>query len=381
VKHRLECGLCSTEHDPEVLQTVCRECARPLLCRFDFAGAGTQAIDQRRNDLWRYAAFLPECEPLSLGEGWTPLHHAKKLGNGIWIKDEGVNPTASFKARGMSVAVAMANRLGATELAVPSAGNAGGALAAYAAAAGMSAHVFMPVDTPAACIFECEMHGADVHLVDGLITDCAAEIRRRVESGAPWFDMSTLKEPFRLEGKKTMGYELYEQMDGRLPEAIVYPTGGGTGLIGMGKAFDEMEAMGWIGASRPKMISVQADGCRPIASAFESGERFAAEHAGAQTAASGLRVPKAVGDFLMLDLIRSTGGTALSVSDEEMMVAAREIAELTGVFACPEGGATWSAARRLYDSGFLSAGETVVLFNTGSGIKYQEALSRSQGAG
>ena len=323
--------------------------------------------------MWRYACVLPECDRVSLGEGMTPLHRASAFGESVWIKDEGVNPTASFKARGMSVAVSMARHLGAKALAAPSAGNAGGALAAYAAKVGLEAHVFMPRDTPRACVAECEMHGAHVTLIDGLINDCG----RLVGELSPkegWFDVSTLKEPYRVEGKKTMGYEIAEQMEWSLPDAVIYPTGGGTGLVGMGKAFDEMESFGWIGPKRPKMVSVQAEGCCPIVTAFEKGERFAKLHENAHTSASGLRVPAAVGDFIMLDLIRATGGTAVRVSDEEMVACAKEIAAKSGVFACPEGGATLAAYRRLLGSGFLRPDESVVLFNTGSGVKYLEAL-------
>lgn len=324
--------------------------------------------------MWRYREVLPPVEAISLGEGMTPLHHTSQLGQRWYVKDEGVNPTASFKARGMSAAVSVAKSLGVTKVAVPSAGNAGGALSAYAAKAGMEAHVFMPQDTPYACIAECRCHGADVRLIDGLINDCAAEIGKLKDANG-WFDMSTLKEPYRVEGKKTMGYELAEQMEWTLPDVIIYPTGGGTGLIGMGKAFDEMERMGWIGPARPRMVSVQAEGCAPIATAFERGERFAELFPNAHTAASGLRVPKAIGDFIMLDLIRATGGTALTVSDGEMISAAKEMAAKTGVFAAPEGGATLAAARRLRESGWLKDSDRVVLFNTGSGVKYLEALA------
>jgi threonine synthase len=303
----------------------------------------------------------------------TPIHHCPMFGTNLWIKDEGVNPTASFKARGMSVAVSMARHLGAKKLAAPSAGNAGGALAAYCAKANLEAHVFMPRDTPRACVDECRLHGANVRLVDGLINDCGRLVGEHSQKEG-WFDMSTLKEPYRVEGKKTMGYEVAEQMHWRLPDAIVYPTGGGTGLVGMWKAFDEMESFGWIGSSRPKMISVQAKGCCPIVTAFDHGERFARLHENAHTSASGLRVPAAVGDFIMLDLVRASGGTALAVTDEEMVACAKEIAARTGVFACPEGGATLAGYRRLLASGYLRAEETVVLFNTGSGIKYLEAL-------
>jgi threonine synthase len=303
----------------------------------------------------------------------TPLHHTPSLGERWYVKDEAVNPTASFKARGMSAAVSMAKHFGLRKLAVPTAGNAGGALAAYAAKAGLEAHIFMPIDTPRACIVEAQCHGADVRLIDGLITDCAARIGE-LKDAEGWFDLSTLKEPYRAEGKKTMGYELAEQLEWRLPDAIVYPAGGGTGIVGMMKAFDEMDRLGWIGSERPKMIAVQAAGCAPIVTAFEKGERFAELFPNAHTAASGLRVPRAVGDFIMLDAIRSTGGVAVSVTDQEMIAAAKEMAAKTGVFAAPEGGATLAAARRLTESGLLASDDLVVLFNTGSGVKYIEAL-------
>lgn len=373
--------MCGATYDWRQLINTC-DCGKPLLARYDLKAATLprDALRDRESTLWRYLEVLPPCEPLSLGEGMTPLHHAPRLGANWFVKDEGMNPTASFKARGMATAVGMAGMLGARELAVPSAGNAGGALAAYAAKAGLPAHIFMPDDTPKACVIEAQNLGADVVLWPGLITDCAAEIRRRIElqktlGERPWFDLSTLKEPYRAEGKKTMGYELAEQMNWRLPDAIVYPTGGGTGLVGMWKAFDEMERMGWIDSFRPKMISVQAEGCAPIATAFAKGERFAAEFPNAQTSASGLRVPKAIADFIMIDLIRGSGGTAITVTDHEMISAAKEMSAQTGVFACPEGGATLAAARALSQSGFLGADETVVLFNTGSGLKYLEALS------
>lgn len=336
----------------------------PILVVSDFTG--------RQPDLWRYREVLPECDPVSLGEGLTPIHPASTFGANWLIKDEGVNPTASFKARGMSVAVSMAKRFGVEKMAVPSAGNAGGALAAYCAKAAIEAHVFMPRDTPKACIVECEAHGANLTLVDGLITDCAAEIGRLKDQHG-WFDVSTLKEPYRIEGKKTMGYELFEQL-GALPGVIVYPTGGGTGLIGMWKAFDEMEQLGWIGTERPRMFSVQAEGCCPIITAFDQGGRFATMHENASTVASGLRVPRAIGDFIMLDLLRESGGGALAVTDQGMVECAKEIARKTGVFASPEGGATLAAARKLLHNGSISEGDQVVLFNTGSGVKYLEAL-------
>lgn len=354
--------------------TLC-PCSKPLKVVYDLAHPipFDQVVDRTTTSLWRYRPVLPPCKPISLGEGLTPLIPAPKLSQNWWIKDESENPTGSFKARGMSVAVSMAAHLGAEAVGVPSAGNAAGAMAAYAASAGMRSVVYMPRDTPRANIDECEMFGAEVNLVEGLITDCAAALRARCETDASLFDLSTLKEPYRVEGKKTMGYELFEQL-GRLPDVILYPTGGGTGLVGMWKAFDEMQALGWIGSERPRMVSVQAEGCCPIVTACQQGTEFAEEHKNARTAASGLRVPRAIGDFIMLDLIKKSNGTAISVTDKEMIHAAREMARSTGVFACPEGGATLAAARKLASSGYISEGDTVVLFNTGTGLKYAEAF-------
>jgi len=370
----LSCFLCGKTYDWNRLINTC-ECGKPLKAEYDLSPStlSRDALKDRQPTLWRYREVLPPCEPVSLGEGMTPLFHTPRLGERWYVKDEGLNPTASFKARGMTTAVSMARHLGVKKLAVPSAGNAAGAMSAYAAKAGMEAHVFVPKDTPRACVLECEILGAHVTLIDGLITDCAAEVGRRKEVEG-WFDLSTLKEPYRAEGKKTMGYELAEQMSWKLPDAIIYPTGGGTGLVGMWKAFDEMERMGWIGSDRPKMISVQAAGCAPIVRAFQNGERFAAEFENAHTEASGLRVPRAIADFVMLDLIRASGGTAIAVTDDEMIAAAKEMARTTGVFAAPEGGATLVAARKLSESGVLKPTDTVVLFNTGSGLKYLEAL-------
>jgi threonine synthase len=315
---------------------------------------------------------------VSLGEGWTPLLRAARLGerlglSELYIKDESLNPTQSFKARGMAVAVSMAKELGARKLAVPSAGNAAGALAAYAARAGLEAHIFMPRDTPRANIVECEQTGAHVTLIDGLITDCGAEVARRKESEG-WFDVSTLKEPYRVEGKKTLGYELAEQLEWTLPDWIVYPTGGGTGLVGMWKAFDEMESMGWIGSKRPRMVTVQAEGCAPIVRAFEKGERFAEEFPDAATVASGLRVPKAIGDFLILDALRASNGAAIAVTDAELLAAVKEFGASEGVFAAPEGAACLPALRVLIERGEVKPGERVVLFNTGAGVKYLESF-------
>ena len=349
---------------------------RPLFPEYDLSPEtlSRDALKDRAPNLWRYREVLPPCDELTLGEGWTPLHHAPRLGERWYVKDEGVNPTGSFKARGMAVAVAMAKHFGLNKLAVPSAGNAGGAMAAYAAKAGMEANIFLPKDTPQAFITECQILGANVQLIDGLITDCGAEIAR-IKAERGWFDMSTLKEPYRVEGKKTMGYEIAEQMEWRLPNVIVYPTGGGTGLVGMWKAFDEMQRMGWIDGFRPKMVSVQAAGCAPIATAFDQGERFAQEFPNAHTRASGLRVPKAVGDFIMLDLIRASGGTCITVTDEEMVEGCRALGSATGIFGAPEDGAVVVAAQKLRDQGFIKSDDTVVLFNTGSGLKYLEAFA------
>jgi threonine synthase len=346
----LECAACHLEHEAQRLLNLCRECGKPLLVRYDLEkvqGALTkESLVGRRADLWRYREVLPvedEANIVSLGEGWTPLLHAEQLGkklgiDKLYIKDESQNPTQSFKARGMSAAVSMAKELGAQKLAVPSAGNAAGALAAYAARAGLECFIFMPDDTPRANIVECEQTGAHVTLMPGLITDCGAEVARRKDAEG-WFDVSTLKEPYRVEGKKTLGYELAEQLNWELPDVIIYPTGGGTGLIGMWKAFDEMEQMGWIGPQRPRMVTVQASGCAPIVSAFEEGKRFADEFPNAETVASGLRVPKAIGDFLILDAIRASGGTAVAVTDEELLAATREIGSAEGIFCAPEGAA------------------------------------------
>jgi threonine synthase len=374
----LECTACGLRHEWHHLQNLCTSCHKPLFAIVDLAAAGRtlkrEALATREKSLWRYREVLPlpgDVEPVSLGEGGTPLLRAQKFGDEIdlWIKDESLNPTQSFKARGMSVAVSMAKYLGARKLAVPSAGNAAGALAAYAARAGLEAYIFMPRDTPRANIVECREVGAHVTLIDGLITDCGAEIARR-KSKEGWFDMSTLKEPYRVEGKKTLGYELAEQCEWQLPDVILYSSGGGTGLIGMWKAFDEMETLGWIGEKRPRMFAVQATGCAPIVRAFEAGEKSAAEFPNAHTIASGLRVPKAIGDFLILKIIRESNGGAIAVDDEEMIRVAREVGASEGLFVCPEGAACFAALKSLRHSGKIASGERVVIFNTGSGIKY-----------
>ena len=377
----LECTRCGARHESEELQRLSACCQKPLYPRYDL-DAVARALSRddlagRSADLWRYAELLPVRDPANavrLGEGWTPLVEtprlAHRLGVGrVWIKDEGQNPTASFKARGLCMAVSRAKELGVAEVALPSAGNAGSATAAYAAAAGMRAHVVVPRDTPAAIVEEMRALGADVQLLDGLITDCGARVAEGVREHG-WFDLSTLKEPYRVEGKKTMGYEVAEQLGWTLPDAIVYPTGGGTGLVGMWKAFEEMERLGWIGPERPKMVSVQAAGCAPIVRAWEAGAAEAEPWAGAHTYASGLRVPRAVGDFLILDAVRASGGAAVAVDDGEMRRWTPVVGADTGIFCAPEGAATAAAVPVLRESGVLGPDDTVVLFNTGSGLKY-----------
>ena len=380
----LVCSACDTEHDAAWLQNLCTKCRKPLLAKYDLKTVSQKLTRQKLrarvdNSLWRFRELLPlpqNVEPVSLGEGGTPLLRSDRFGDQLglahlWIKDESVNPTQSFKARGMSVAVSMAKHLGATKLAVPSAGNAGSALAAYAARAGLGAYIFMPYDTPQLNVIECCELGARVQLIDGLITDCAATIARR-KTQEDWFEMSTLKEPYRLEGKKTLGYELAEQLGWWLPDVVLYPTGGGTGLIGMWKAFEELEALGWIGAKRPRMYSVQASGCAPIVRAFEAGAVHAAEFPNAHTRASGLRVPKAIGDFLILRILRESGGGAIAIDDDEMIRVTREVGGAEGLFIAPEGAACFAALRSLIDSRTIKLDEQVVVFNTGSGIKYLE---------
>lgn len=325
--------------------------------------------------------MLPDDPPVTLGEGMTALIPANRLGASmglerLYVKDEGLNPTGSFKARGMTVAVTRAKQLGAKALAAPTAGNAGGALAAYAAAAGLPAVIVMPADTPAANVMECEAFGAEVVKLNGLISDCGKYVAERKEREG-WYDVSTLKEPYRVEGKKTMGYELWEQLGGKLPDVIFYPTGGGVGLIGMCKAFDEMQEMGWIGAERPRMVAVQAAGCAPIVKAWEAHRDASEFFQNATTLASGLRVPGPLGDFLILRMLRQTHGTALTVTDDQMLKDGKELASLEGIFAAPEGAATVSAVRKLAASGWIKPRETVVLFNTGTGYKYTEAWQRA----
>ncbi len=380
----LECSRCGKQRGSDKLVNLC-ECGGPFLVRYNLPSLRTQwdkeTLLTGPASMWRYAPVLPAdaSEAITLGEGWTPMVPAAKLGAQIglpnlWIKDEGQNPTDSFKARGLSCAVTMAKKLGADKLAIPSAGNAAGAFAAYAARAGLEANIFMPQDVPQANFIECKAFGANVTLVDGLISDCGRIVgERKAKEG--WFEVSTLKEPYRIEGKKTMGYEIAEQFNWQLPDAILYPCGGGVGLIGMWKAFDELETLGWIGPKRPKMISVQAAGCAPITRAFEQNAETSEFWQDASTVASGLRVPKAFGDFLVLRAIRQSGGVALSVTDSEMVKAGMQLAATEGIFPAPEGGACVAAAAQLRQNGFLIADDQVVMFNTGSGYKYLEAYA------
>ena len=377
----LECGYCGSKFDAEKLHTLCPKCGKPLLARYDLKEAGKSLhrddLTGREPSLWRYRELLPvrdEANIVSLGEGYTPLLHAERTGSRLgmdrlFIKDEGLNPTGSFKARGLCMAISRAKELGVTEVVIPSAGNAAGAMSAYAARAGIRAHVFMPSDVPLPFRMECAAYGADVHLIDGLITDCGREAHALAEENG-WFDVSTLKEPYRVEGKKTMGYELAEQFDWDLPDVIIYPTGGGTGLIGMWKAFAEMREMGWIDDKLPRMVSVQAEGCAPIPRALAEGAEFASPWKGAHTVAAGLRVPQAIGDFLILRAIRESKGTAIAVSDDNLTSSQHAMATEEGIFACPEGGATLASLEALLDRGEIARDETVVLFNTGTGLKY-----------
>jgi len=384
----LECSVpCGAPpRDPRQWNHLC-SCGMPLVARYDLASAAAtwskDSLRGREPTMWRYRELMPLVDdelPVTLGEGFTPLFHAERLGRelgltALYIKDESLNPTNSFKARGLSVAVTKARTVGARILSVPSAGNAANAMAAYAASAGLEAKVFMPQDVKVPFIRECELYGADVTLVDGLITDAG---RVAAERGGPlgWYDVSTLKEPYRIEGKKTMAYELAEQMDWRWPDWIIYPTGGGTGIVGMWKAFEEIERLGWVrNCKRPRMVSVQAENCAPIIRAYEQGTEKAEMWENARTCADGLRVPKAIGDFLILRAIRESGGTALAVSDEEMVRDMKVIGALEGVSAAPEGGATLAALRKMQAQGLVKPNETVVLFNTGGALKYLDVLA------
>ena len=378
----LECTRCHEHLSADNPQNICPKDGGVLYARYDLDSLKGKL---RREDLrgrvcsmWRYSEVLPDAKPVTLGEGFTPMLASREYPN-VYIKDEGLNPTGSFKARGLSAAVTMARHYGIKKLAIPSAGNAGGAMAAYAAAAGLEAHIFMPKDVPQANRLESEYFGAHVTLVDGLISDCARMVAERKEKEG-WFDVSTLKEAFRVEGKKTMGYEVAEQLNWQLPVGIIYPTGGGVGMIGMWKAFDEMEHLGWIGSERPKMVTVQAAGCAPIVKAWEAGKSASEMWAGAETFAAGLRVPKAYGDYLLLDILKASHGTAVAATDSEILDAVRHWASVEGVFAAPEGAAALVAYQKLRASGFFGEDDKVVLFNTGSGYKYLDLLEPQKGS-
>ena len=374
----LECSACGTRREAGKIHNLC-ECGNPLLVRYDLAKVKAEwcrdELKHAPNSMWRYSPVLPvQNSIVSLGEGMTPLLKTTRMGlPDLWIKDEGLNSTGSFKARGLSCAISMCKELGIRKVAIPSAGNAASAMAAYAAAAGIEAHIFMPKDVPEANFLECKGFGAHVTLVDGLIGDCGKIVAARKDAEG-WFDVSTLKEPYRIEGKKTMGYEVAEQLGWQLPDVIFYPAGGGVGLIGMWKAFEEMEALGWIGSKRPKMIAVQAAGCAPIVRAFERGEPRSEFWENAQTVAAGLRVPKALGDFLVLDAVRKSHGAAIAVNDRELVDASLDLAAAEGIFAAPEGGACVAALQHLLASGFLQPEERMVIYNTGAGLKYMEAF-------
>jgi threonine synthase len=377
----LECTRCGERYSADRPQTVCPKDGGILYARYDLDSIkktfSPASLLPLAPTMWRYDAVLPEAAPVSLGEGFTPMLRSREFRN-VFIKDEGLNPTGSFKARGLSAAVTMARHFGLKKLAIPSAGNAAGALAAYAAAASIEAHIFMPKDVPMANRVECNYYGAHVTLVDGLISDCARKVAALKETESwkneGWFDVSTTKEPYRVEGKKTMGYEVAEQLGWKLPQGIIYPTGGGVGLLGMWKAFDEMEKLGFIGSERPNMISVQSAGCAPIVKAWDEGRAESEMWPHASTLAAGLRVPKPYGDYLILDILKKSGGLALAATDAEILDATRHWARVEGIFAAPEGAASLVAYQKLLASGFFSGDDTVVLFNTGSGMKYLDVL-------
>ena len=386
----LECSRCRLHHDPSRPQTVCTECSGTLYVRYDLSNAagksgrnaiGSNDLDRRWSGMWRYRQVLPDVHPVTLGEGWTTILPSRRHDN-VWLKEEGANPTRTFKARGLALAVTMARHYGLRKLAAPTAGNAGGALAAYAAAAGIEAHIFMPKDTPMANQVECLAYGAHVTLVDGLISDCGRMVAER-KTAEGWFDVSTLKEPFRVEGKKTMGYELVEQLGWEYPDAVFYPTGGGVGLIGMWKAFEEMEQLGWVQGRRPRMIAVQAEGCAPVVRAFEHGDPVTQAWHDAHTFASGLRVPKPYGDSIILQIVRESGGVAVAVSDDAIFASLKDWAAHEGLLLSPEGAAATAAYDYLLANGFLTPRDRVVLFNTGSGSKYTDVIGaklRTEGA-
>jgi threonine synthase len=377
----LECTRCGEHYPADRPQSVCPKEGGVLYARYDLPQVkrtfSSAHLTGRTPTMWRYDAVLPAANPVTLGEGFTPMLPSREFPN-VYIKNEGLNPTGSFKARGLSAAVTMARHFALKNLAIPSAGNAAGALAAYAAAAGLEAHIFMPKDVPMANRIECDYYGAHVILVDGLISDCAHEVAEMKKESFwekdGWFDVSTTKEPYRVEGKKTMGYEVAEQLGWRMPQGIIYPTGGGVGLLGMWKAFEEMEVLGWIGPERPRMIVVQAAGCAPVVTAWEQGKQSVEPWPDAATKASGLRVPKPYGDYLILDILKKSKGSAVSATDQEMLEATRHWAAHEGIFAAPEGAACLVAYRKLRATGFFKPEDTVVLFNTGSGLKYLDVL-------
>jgi threonine synthase len=367
----VRCFACETAHDPLELLTVCRQCGLPLRVDYDLSGVklSLQDLKSREPTLWRYRELFPLLpgDEVSLAEGMTPLLNVVK---NVWIKDESRNPTGSFKARGMAVAVSMAKHLGATALAAPSAGNAAGALAAYGARAGLPVTVAMPQDTPKPFFDECELYGATIHRVAGTIADAGKFLREHGPKNA--FDVSTLREPYRIEGKKTMAFELIEQFEGEIPDVVIYPTGGGTGLVGMWKAFDEMERLGWIPTGqRPRFVSVQAEGCAPVAKAFLEGKERTEPWPNPHTHAYGLRVPSPIGGFICVRVLRESRGTAVMVSDESADAGTRSLAAMSGIDVCPEGGAAWSALQTLRERGDIGETDRVVVFNTGTGLKYR----------
>jgi threonine synthase len=392
----LECARCGNRVSAETPQTLCPVDAGTLYVRYDMEAlkktarrerpAELAAGSERSLGMWRYADVLPSVTPVTLGEGWTPMLPSRRYA-GLFIKEEGANPTGTFKARGLGMAVSMAKHYGLRHLAVPSAGNAAGALAAYAAAAQIAAHLFMPKDVPFANYLEGVVYGAEVTMVDGLISDCARMVGERIkvqkEAGTPaeevWFDISTLKEPFRVEGKKTMGYELVEQLGWTYPDAVFYPTGGGVGLIGMWKAFEEMEQLGWVSGKRPRMYALQAAGCAPVAKAYDEGKAVSEFFTDAATFASGLRVPKPYGDSIILDIVRASGGSVVAIDDAGILASILDWAKEEGIFLSPEGAAATAAYDSLLASGEIKAGERVVLFNTGAGLKYVDMTAEAMG--
>ena len=381
----LECSRCKSLASAERPQTVCSKCQGAFYVRYDLEqlhgpAARELLVTQDRTSpwsgMWRYRSVLPAVEPVTLGEGWTPMLRSRRH-PGIYLKEEGANPTGTFKARGLALAVTMARHYGLRKLAVPSAGNAAGALAAYAAAAGIEAHIFMPRDVPFANYVEAVAYGANVTLVNGLISDCGRMVAERKDKEG-WFDVSTLKEPFRIEGKKTMGYELVEQLGWKYPDAVIYPAGGGVGLIGMWKAFGELEELGWVqSGKRPRMIAVQSSGCAPVVRAFENKSVASEMWQNAETFAAGLRVPKPYGDYIMLEILRESAGMAIALPDEEILASLKDWARNEGIFLSPEGAAATAAYKNLIETGFLKPADRVVVFNTGAGLKYTDVTAHA----